>query len=49
MRPRVSAERLAEIAGVKATTVRRLADELLELLEQDLESQGVTVRGVDSS
>ena len=49
MRPRVSAERLAEIAGVEATTVRRLADELIELLEQDLENKVVVVRGVDGS
>jgi len=49
MRPRVSAERLAEIAGVEATTVRRLADELIELLEQDFENKVVVVSGVDSS
>jgi DNA-directed RNA polymerase specialized sigma24 family protein len=44
----VSAEELAKIAGVKATTVRKIAHELLELLERDLESQGVTVRSVGS-
>jgi len=48
MRSRVSAEELAKIAGVKATTIRKIAHELLELLERDLERQGVTVRGVDS-
>jgi len=47
MRSSVSAEELAKIAGVKATTVRRTAHELLELLKRDLERQGVTVRRVD--
>ena len=45
----MSAEKLAEIAGVKVTTVRRTAHELLELLMQDLESHGVAVREVDTS
>jgi DNA-directed RNA polymerase specialized sigma24 family protein len=49
MRSRVSAEELAKIAGVKVTTVRRTAHELLELLERDLESQGIAVRGIESS
>ena len=31
----VSAEELARIAGVKVTTVRRTAHELLEVLERD--------------
>jgi DNA-directed RNA polymerase specialized sigma24 family protein len=34
MKSGVSAEELAKIAGVKATTVRKTAHELLELLEQ---------------
>ena len=38
MRSRASEEELAKIAGVKVTTVRRTAHELLELLERDLES-----------
>ncbi|HYB75395.1 MAG TPA: hypothetical protein VEC08_00400 [Nitrososphaerales archaeon] len=44
MKSGVSAEELAKIAGVKATTVRRVAFELLELLELDLESHGVAVK-----
>jgi len=49
MKSGVSAEELAKIAGVKATTVRKIAHELLELLERDLESHGVAVREVDLS
>ena len=43
----MSAEELAKIAGVKATTVRKIAYELLELLERDLENHGVSVKEVD--
>jgi len=49
MRSSVSAEELAKIAGVKVTTVRRTAHELLELLERDLQGQGVAVTEADSS
>ena len=48
MKSGVSAEELAKIAGVKAATVRKIAHELLELLERDLESHGVAARGVGS-
>jgi DNA-directed RNA polymerase specialized sigma24 family protein len=48
MRSSVSAEELAKIAGVKVTTVRKTAHELLELLKRDLESHGVSVKEVDS-
>jgi DeoR/GlpR family transcriptional regulator of sugar metabolism len=37
MRSSVSAEKLAEIAGVEPATIRRLAHDLLELPKQDLE------------
>jgi len=47
MKSKVSAEELAKIAGVKAATIRKIAYELLEIMERDLERQGV--RGVDSS
>ncbi|HYB75509.1 MAG TPA: hypothetical protein VEC08_00985 [Nitrososphaerales archaeon] len=49
MRSSVTAEELARVAGVKAATVRRIAHELLELLERDLESHGVAAREIDSS
>ena len=49
MKSGVSAEDLAKIAGVKAATIRKIAHELLELLERDLESHGVMVGEVDSS
>lgn len=39
MKSGVSAEELAKIAGVKATTVRKTAHELFELLERDLKSR----------
>jgi hypothetical protein len=48
MRSNVSAEEPGKIAGVKATTVRKIAHELLELMERDLESQGVATRAVDN-
>ena len=41
--------RAAKITGVKATTVRKIAHELLELLERDLERQSVSDREVGSS
>jgi hypothetical protein len=49
MKSGVSAEELARIAGVKAATVRKIAHELLELLEQDVESRAVAVGGVIGS
>ena len=48
MKSGVSAEELAKIAGVKAATVRKIAHELLELLELDLEGHSVAAREVDS-
>jgi DNA-directed RNA polymerase specialized sigma24 family protein len=48
MKSGVSAKELAKIAGVKAATVRKIAHELLELLERDLESRGVAAREADS-
>jgi len=49
MKSGVSAEELAKIAGVKAATVRKIARELLELLERDLESHGVAATEVAGS
>ena len=49
MKSGVSAEELAKIAGVKATTVRRIAHELLELLERNLEIHVIAAKEVDSS
>jgi len=49
MKSGVSAEELAKIAGVKATTVRQIAHELLELLEHDLEAHGVAVKEANGS
>jgi DNA-directed RNA polymerase specialized sigma24 family protein len=43
----VSAEELAELAGVSASTVRKIANELLEVLKTDFESQGVKNSGAD--
>jgi len=45
----VSAEELAELAGVSTLTVRKIAKELLEVLVKNLEGQGVKTNGVDYS
>ena len=42
MKSGVSAEELAKIAGVKATTVRKIAHDLLEPLGRDPESHDVS-------
>lgn len=39
MKAATSAEKLARIAGVKVTTVRKTAKELFELLERDLDQR----------
>ena len=41
----VTVKELAQLAGVGETTVSRIAKELLELLERDLQGQGAEVRG----
>jgi len=43
----VTIRELAQLAGVKETTVSRTAKELLELLERDLQSQSITKREPD--
>ena len=41
----MTVKELAQLAGVGETTVSRIAKELLELLERDLQGQGAEVRG----
>jgi len=43
----VSAEELAKLAGVSASTVRKIANELLEVLKTDFESQGIRPNEAD--
>jgi DNA-binding LacI/PurR family transcriptional regulator len=43
----VTIRELAQLAGVKETTVSRAAKELLELLERDLQNQSITKREPD--
>lgn len=43
MRQRMTAAELAGIAGVEANTIRRIASELLDMLERDLQSSERTL------
>lgn len=39
---KVTAVELADIAGIEANTVRKIAAELLEMLRNDMENKGLT-------